>query len=63
MIDLIIICQSNIKVLISIFLTSEGCSEEIHLDNYIHNYQEIVLSDSDKFLSPLAAMEACLKGL
>ena len=62
MIDFII-CQSNIKVLICIFLSLEGCSEETHLDNYIFNYTEIVLSDSDKFLSPLAAMEACLKGL
>ena len=47
------------------FLSSEGCSEEMHMENYIYNNYPIPSSlDSDSgFLSPLEAMEACLKGL
>jgi len=39
----------------------EGCSEDKHLENYRFNYFESDITDSDTFLSPLEAMEACLK--
>jgi len=39
----------------------EGCSKEMHLENYRFGYEESDITDSDTFLSPLKAMEACVK--
>lgn len=41
---------------------SEGCSEEMHLENYVHNSWVEGLTDDSTFQSPLEAMEECLKG-
>ena len=45
------------------FLRLEGCSEEEFLRNYVHNSYVDDVSDSDRFTSPMEAMDACLKGL
>ena len=55
--------QSSMNALNNKVLISEGCSEIMHLENYRFYYKEWDITHSDTFVSPLEAMEACVKGL